>query len=392
MKNLSKEQQQAYQNLNIDPDNRIIISLDGGGVRGILTLQLLKKMEEIAGLPCYQFCDMVAGTSTGGIIAGLMAFGKTAAEIEELYTKFVTKVFTKRNFFANRFVNPPAYDKENYRQALQDVIGNTTLQQAHQQTGIDLFITAKNVSDNEETFFTCFEVNNSIDDLFKDALLRTVMEATMSAPTFFHPLERFIDGGVTMYNNPTLAALLEAVYYSGKGKYEADKITMFSFGTGTKIQSVSAEQAAKPLGPDTYFWLNYVMDEANQDASAMQTDLFRSPLMNIDFRRFQVSFDTSTMQLLPDHDISGVDNVNANRLHELSSKELNDISMDDVNKFGLLKAIGEAMVDYIMQKNKFTGDLNNTPTKRDELVTAFKGAQKAAPLVKQPKWINNQPT
>lgn len=392
MKNLTAEQQQAYQNLNIDPANRIIISLDGGGVRGILTLQLLKKIEEIAGLPCHQFCDMVAGTSTGGIIAGLMAFGKTAAEIESLYTKFVTKVFTKRNIWANRFVNPPAYDKENYRQALQDVLGDITLQQTHQKTGVDLLITAKNLSENEETFFTCFEVNNNIDDLFKDALLRTVMEATMSAPTFFHPLERFIDGGVTMYNNPTLAAMLEAVYYSGKGKYQADKITIISLGTGTKIQSVSVDQAANPAGPDTYFWLNYVMDEANQDASAMQADVFRSPLINIDFRRFQISFDTTAMQLLPDQDISGIDHVKANRLHELTPKDLNDINMDDVGKFDLLRTIGEAMVNYIMQENKFTRDLNNTPTKRDELVTAFNSAEKAAPLIKQPEWINNQPS
>lgn len=57
---LTEEQKKAYQNLKIPADNRIILSLDGGGVRGILTLQLLKKIEEIAGIPCYKFCDMVA--------------------------------------------------------------------------------------------------------------------------------------------------------------------------------------------------------------------------------------------------------------------------------------------------------------------------------------------
>ncbi len=77
-KNLTREQLRAYEALGIDPKNRIIISLDGGGIRGILTLQLLKKIEEIAGLKINQFCDMLAGTSTGAIIAGLMAFGLSA--------------------------------------------------------------------------------------------------------------------------------------------------------------------------------------------------------------------------------------------------------------------------------------------------------------------------
>jgi Patatin len=51
-------------------------------MRGILTIQLLKKLEEVAGIPCFDLFDMVAGTSTGGIIAGLIVKGLTATEIE----------------------------------------------------------------------------------------------------------------------------------------------------------------------------------------------------------------------------------------------------------------------------------------------------------------------
>ncbi|MVN22452.1 patatin-like phospholipase family protein [Mucilaginibacter arboris] len=392
MKTLTPAQQKAYQNLNIDTSHRVILSLDGGGVRGILTLQLLKKIEEIAGIPCYQFCDMVAGTSTGAIIAGLIAFGKTAAEIEQLYIQFVTKVFIRKSLLANRFINPPAYDKKNYREALKSVLGDITLEQTNRKTGVDMMITAKDVTDNEETFFNCFEVNGEIKNVFKDALLRTVMEATMSAPTYFSPLERFIDGGTTTYNNPSLAALLEAICYSGKGKYQADKITMFSLGTGTKVLSVTPDQAASPTGPDAYFWLNYVMDESGQDASSMQTDVFRSPLLQLNYRRFQISLNCEAMQLLPDNDISGIHAVNANRISGLTKEDLNGISMDDVSKFDLLKAIGQAMTDYIMKENKFTKDLNNTPTHRDELVTAFYGVKKIQPLISQAGWVNGLPS
>lgn len=88
----------ALKNLGIPLDNKVILSIDGGGMRGILTIQLLKKLEAIAGSPCYEWCDMVAGTSTGAIIASLMLKKKNAKQIEELYMELVSKVFTKRNF------------------------------------------------------------------------------------------------------------------------------------------------------------------------------------------------------------------------------------------------------------------------------------------------------
>lgn len=383
---------QAYQNLNIDQNHRIVLSLDGGGVRGILTLQLLKKLEEVAGAPCYEFCDLVAGTSTGAIIAGLIAFGKTASEIEQIYIRFVTKVFSKKSVFANRFVNPPAYDKANYRVALKEVLGDITLGQTVQKNGIDMLITAKNVTESEETYFTCFEVDGQTDALFKDALLRTVLEATMSAPTYFNPLNRFIDGGTTTYNNPSSAALLEAVCYSGKNKYQSEQLTVFSFGTGMRVLTYSPDEAIKPSGPDAYFWLNYVMNESSQDASMMQIDLLRSPLLQVDYRRFQISLDNQAMNLLPDRDLSQMKHVQANRLHDLGPADLKEIGLDDINKFELLTVIGQAMADYIMQKNKFGKDLNDTPTKRDELVTAYNGAEKIAPLVSQSTWIDGLPT
>jgi hypothetical protein len=391
-KQLSPEQNAAYTNLGVSPDNRIIISLDGGGMRGILTLQLLKKMEEIAGIPCYKFCDMVAGTSTGAIIAGMIAFGKTAAEIEKLYIEFVTKVFLKNGFLANRFLNPPAYNKKNYRAALKNLLSDTTMEQAHTQTGLDIMITAKDVSDNEETFFTCFENNGQINGTYKTALLRSVMEATMSAPTYFHSLERFIDGGTTTFNNPSAAALLEAVRYSGKGKYTADKTTLFSMGTGTLVQSVDPALAFNPKGLDAYFWLNYVMDESSQDASSMQVDMFRSGLISTDYRRFQMSLDKQAMQLMPDKNIAALHVGNATWLRDLTNEDLGKIGMDDITKFGLMQTIGEAMTEYIMQKNKFTRDLNDTPSHRDELITAYNNVSRIQQIMQDTKWIDEYPS
>ena len=93
---MPKERKEAFKKLNIDLSDRVIISLDGGGMRGILTIQLLKKLEEVAGIPCFDLFDMVAGTSTGGIIAGLIVKGLTATEIEEKYDELIAEVFHKR--------------------------------------------------------------------------------------------------------------------------------------------------------------------------------------------------------------------------------------------------------------------------------------------------------
>src|SRR5258705_9632132 len=93
---LSLKRNEAFTALKIDPKDRVILSLDGGGMRGILTIQLLKKLEEVAGIPCYELFDMVAGTSTGGIIAGLIVKGFTAQQIEDKYKELINQVFHHR--------------------------------------------------------------------------------------------------------------------------------------------------------------------------------------------------------------------------------------------------------------------------------------------------------
>ncbi len=268
--------EQSFARLNIKSGNKVILCLDGGGIRGIMTLQLLKKLEEVAGLPCYELFDMVGGTSAGGIIAGLIAMGKTATEIEDLYIRLVKQVFTKRSWVANRFLDPPEFTKKNYRSILKEIIGaDTTIQDACVKTGVDIMILAKDVAAGEETYFTCFRDGDDHIGTYKDVLLRAVMEATMSAPTYFTPLERFVDGGVTTYNNPAFAAIMEAVKYGPKGKYDTSALTVFSFGTGCRPQFVLPENVAHPDGPDAYFWLQWMMTEAGDDASDMQNFLLR---------------------------------------------------------------------------------------------------------------------
>ncbi len=393
---MTPARKQAFDKLKISPDRRVILCLDGGGMRGILTIQLLKKLEEVAGIPCYDLFDMVSGTSTGAIIAGLITSGRTAIQIEEMYIALVTKVFDKK-LLGNRFINPPAFTKEHYRQLLKDAVADITLEAACAKYDLDLMITAQDISAAEETFFSCFkQEDGSYYGTYKGVLLRAVMEATMSAPTYFYPLERFLDGGTTTYNNPALAAFMEAVSYSNAQKkpelseYPISSVTLFSFGTGISRQFIKPQETIDPHGIDIVFWLNWIMDQTGQDASAMQTNVFRSPMIakTIDFRRFQISLDPAAIQKLPNIDTLDPNKYGSEWLHDLSEHILGGIDMADITKFDLMQIIGQQMAQYIVNTgNNFQKDLTDARN-NDQLVSFFGDIDRIKKQMSTPKWLD----
>ena len=380
--------------------NRVILSLDGGGIRGILTLQLLKHLEQIAGVPCYELFDMVAGTSTGAIIAGLIATGRSAHEIESLYDSFVTRVFTRRSLTANRLVFPPAYSKRAFVAEMKSVLGDISVKEACERTGIDLMITAKDVASGEETFFSYFRPTASRPNrepfTYEDVLLRATMEATMSAPTYFYPLERFVDGGVTAYNNPSAAALIEALNYS-YGRYDPTKITVLSFGTGIHQQFVELDKIETPPGIDVRFWLTWLLQEAGQDASEHLVNLLRSKQLvsDVDFRRFQISLDSRAIKKLPNRPLPKVRGLNASWLYELTDQELGNITLDAVAYFPVMKQIGLAMRDQIAReaaatdREPYSFDLTDAKN-RDLLVTRDWDTVRIRQQMSSPDWLDRR--
>jgi hypothetical protein len=394
---ISPARKQAFINLNIAPERRAILSLDGGGMRSILTIQLLKRLEKTAGIPCYELFDMVAGTSAGGIIAGLITCGYSAIEIEKLYLNLVKEVFDKK-LLGNRFINPPAFSKKNYRRLLKEQINNITLQNACALHDLDLMIPAQDIAAAEETFFSCFKQDDgSYYGTYKDVLLRAVMEATMSAPTYFYPLERFLDGGTTTFNNPALAAFIEAISYSTPIKdpqlsaYEISGITLFSFGTGISRRFIKPNETVNPKGIDLAYWLNWLMVQTGQDASAMQSNAFRSPVISktIDFRRFQISLDPAAVRKLPNIDKLNVRKYGSKWLHDLQEKHLKHTDMADVSKLDLMKIIGEQMAEYITATgNNFKRDLTDEKG-NDLLVTTFGDIFRIQKQMSDPAWLDN---
>lgn len=392
----------AFKKLNIDLSDRVILALDGGGMRGILTIQLLKKLEEVSGIPCYDLADMVAGTSTGGIIAGLIARGHTALEIEDLYDKLIKEVFHKRPI-GNRFLNPPQFGKKRYRELLKDIIGDKlSLQDACKIKDLDLMITARDMSAAEETFFTSFkQADGTYHGTYKEVLLRAVMEATMSAPTYFYPLERFVDGGVTTHNNPSLGAFIEAISYStpkdeeGKRKpsqYKLPNVTVYSFGTGATQRFMKPTKTLDPKGNDIKFWLDWLINETSEDASNVQENTFRSLMINnsVRYKRYQISLDPPAIKKIPNTNKLDKKLYGSEWLWDLTEKSLSKVDLANLTHYELMKIIGRQMAEYICSKksnNWFKEDLVNEHN-NDQLVTFSGDVARIRTQMSNPEWLD----
>ncbi|MEO8819576.1 MAG: patatin-like phospholipase family protein [Ginsengibacter sp.] len=391
---MSSARTEAFARLKIPEESRAILCLDGGGIRGILTIQLLKTLEEKAGLPCYDLFDMVAGSSTGAIIAGLITFGHSAAQIEEMYTELVTKVFEKK-MFRGRFLNPPAFTKNNYRQLLKSIVGDITLEKACALHDLDIMITANDIFAGEETFFSCFkQKDGTYFGTYKDILLRAAMEATMSAPTYFYPFGRFLDGGTTTYNNPSMATFIESVSYSAAKNvepvYSSSDISLFSFGTGMSRQFKNYKQTVRPRGLAISFWLHWIMNQTGQDASMMQVNTFRSSIIKkmVDFRRFEISLDMPAIKKLKNAETLDAKKYGTTSLHNISSKIISNIDLADVRKFDLMKVIGQQMAEYIITSgNNFQSDLIND-NENDVLVSFLGDIDKIKSQMGDASWVD----
>ena len=200
-----------------------ILALDGGGIRGILPATILKAIEEKTGKPTAELFDLVAGTSTGGIIAaGLLvpheqnpAQPKYSAEtLLNLYVKEGARIFKKRKGVrvAGSNITDPTYEHQGLEGVLSEYFSDNTLKEVLKP----LVVTSYDLEKRMPFYFRSRLAQNQT--LEEDFLLRHVTRATSAAPTYFEPAlihngkgERLVlvDGGVCA-NNPSIVAYGEA--------------------------------------------------------------------------------------------------------------------------------------------------------------------------------------
>jgi uncharacterized protein len=349
-----------------------ILTLDGGGLRGILTLGILRRVEQIlrerhGNDPDFRLChyfDLIAGTSTGAIIAAALALGMSVEEVIGHYQQLGRDVFKKG--WLRKGIVRARYDEDELIAQLKRVFGkDRTLGDTDIKTG--LLIVSKRLdtgspwplgNNPKGRYFRAKPADTWISN--GDYPLWKVVRASTAAPSYFDPepitiasqpgktkvVGTFVDGGVSPFNNPSLQAFMYATIdgYKVNWKTGADQLLLVSAGTGTadpsqtpsRIAVGGALKALFSLMDDCASLVETMMQwmsasptarEIDREIKALAPDLLAgAPLLS--YMRYNASLVANDVQPL---------------LPRLSQKQIESLGeMDNPNNLDALLELGEA--------------------------------------------------
>lgn len=218
-----------------------ILSIDGGGIRGIIPATILVELEKMTKKPIRESFDLIAGTSTGGILASILCSNKnyTAKDAVNMYLKRGQDIFSRNiceKIFSFTTLSQTKYSYSGLESVLKEHFGKETIDQVNGK----LLITSFDINNMEPYFFKSWK---------QDCVglpLKMVCRATSAAPTYFEPLHSYIqgkertliDGGIFM-NNPAMSAYTEAIRI-----FDNDvEFFILSLGTGHLNRSIEYSKA-----------------------------------------------------------------------------------------------------------------------------------------------------
>lgn len=181
-----------------------ILSLNGGGTLGYITLCVLEHLEEEAGKPCYEIFDLISGVSTGSIIGFALSSGFTAKETKDLYRNLIPEIFKNKTGFIMSFFKP-YYKIETLERILKENIGNKMLSEA--KTNFMCHATKINSPEIRSKFWKSWKKEHDV-EAWK------ALTASCAAPLYFSPYQvgedLLIDGGLVS-NSPNVVSIVEAL-------------------------------------------------------------------------------------------------------------------------------------------------------------------------------------
>lgn len=295
---------------------RRILSIDGGGVRGIIPAMALAALERQAGGRVRDHFDFVAGTSTGALIAGAVVAGIPADRIVELYLRRAPRVFSKTPVISTlrRILTGYQYDVRALHRLIRDELSSQDADGWRlDDVPRDVMVTAKGLRDGHQWYFVK-DVPGRNRCSTGGLLLADCLAASAAAPTYFQPwtlegLEHrgpMIDGGTGVAGNPVYQACVEAFTYSAG--YRPDDTVVVSLGTGQFL--------ARPEPTWLYPWLGWVIAELLRSPGEQQTQLVDRHFPEAAFYRMDLK--------LP-----------------------RDVPLDDTGELGALRDLGERLAGRI---------------------------------------------
>jgi uncharacterized protein len=223
-----------------------ILSFDGGGIRGLVTTVLLERLtREVPAL--ITKADLLAGTSTGGIIALGLAFGKSPTDLRQLYYQNGEAIFDDSFVRDIRDLGGLAgakYDNDNLKALLSNVFGTSELRDLAKKVLIPSFdLDNQNRDDRQRRWAPKFFHNFEGEDSDGQLGVLDVALYTSAAPTYFPSYGGYIDGGVVA-NNPSMAALAQTQDPRAliTDRPQLSEISLLSVGTGTSLYYIKGQR------------------------------------------------------------------------------------------------------------------------------------------------------
>jgi len=306
-----------------------ILALDGGGIRGVITLGLLERLESVLqnlhgnpDLRLADYFDLIGGTSTGAIIAAGLSVGMSTAEVGAAYLKLGASILSRRKMKVWQSI----LDENPLREGLKSYLGEIRMGDPDIRTG--LCIVAKRADTN-----STWPLHNHPTGKFygenRSLLLREVVRASAAAPFYFVPEKLdigggvrglFVDGAVSLSDNPAwlLFSVATLKGYSFRWPTGADRLLLVSVGTGTWPWEDDRRQRKDKRSWD---WIlsvpQMMMKDASEQTELLLQYLSRSPTARhideevgtldedmltgepaLSYLRYNVSLDRATLERL----------------------------------------------------------------------------------------------
>jgi predicted acylesterase/phospholipase RssA len=266
----------------VDSPKRIL-SIDGGGIRGLIPAVLLESLETATGRPAREAFDFVAGTSTGAILAGGVAAGFTGEQLASLYRRRGPELFRQVPLLGlvRRIVLGHEYDVGRLRSMIAEELAERSGWSIN-DVPIDILVTAKALDDGHQWYFVKDRPGWNRERTGGFPLV-DCLTASAAAPTYFAPwpiegLGLLVDGGTGVAGNPVYQACVEAFEFTGE--YQPAETIVVSIGTGRFFD----RRRPTWLWP----WVQWVLSELLRSPGEQQTELVERHYAAARFYRIDV--------------------------------------------------------------------------------------------------------
>ena len=227
---------------DVKKEYKLVLSLDGGGVRGLATVIFLKELEKASGKKIIDLFDFFIGTSVGGLNAMHLAVNEIeVSELESFWSQDNLAMSMQSSFWTKNFFleTKPIYNNKSKTELLEKYFGNKLISESKKP----IAVLAYDVENRKPRVLTSYT-----DQAIKAT---SAINATSAAPLYY-PTVKIEDGswlidGSVVSNNPCLIGYNEARKY-----FKTDNIKVFSVGTGRHLNNLDGEDSSK-WGP--FGWL-----------------------------------------------------------------------------------------------------------------------------------------